>query len=816
MKKLLTILFLFITIIANCQDTPPSGTNFKSIPTYSIKYYTVDSTIWVYKGSTYGWTAVPRNSWWTEITNIIGTDTTFVRVNNHDTVNLFIYKLKTDSITNPGYFTNYKATLKEDKSNKVTSLSGGSTDIQYPSAKLAYDQLALKAPIDDPTFTTKITTPGLNIPTSATLNYFWQCTDAGTGAGAWTAVSTTQFNKGVWDANTNTPTLADGTGTNGWYYTCNVAGTTDFDPGEGERLLTFAVGDQAMYNGTIWQKIPVSITVNLTGPITSVGNATSIASQTGTGTTFAMSVSPTFTGTVGAAAITATGIIRSSDEIRVYLDGSDAVTSGANFHLANSAATDGAIFQLNASSGVDLWQYDGGWYRRVTFQKDGNVGIGTTSPTQKLQINGIAFINQGELYLGNDNNIAYAAKLDYNSNGNLDITPRSGYNTIFTAGNVGIGTTSPSTKLDINGIITATGGTSTQWNTAYTHSQIAAGTGVHISDGERADWDSKEPWLDNPGTTGYVLSSTTAGARSWVPAQTTSLSNGKILVGNVSNLATAVTMAGDVTITNAGVSAIGSLKVTNGMVATGIDAVKLANGTVTNAELQYINSITSNVQTQLNAKQASLTFGIANTNTVQINMVGVADNDYAKFTSSGLEGRSYSEVLSDIGAAATNQTMYIGTTGVAINRASAGLTLAGITLTTPILGTPTSGILTNCTFPDSWLKNNANDATDYTLTAANFILSSDRRLKTNIKPIDTKGIDIEYKQFEMKSDRGQIRYGILAQDLQKTNPELVREDQDGILSVAYIDLLIKEIASLKQRVTELEKYQAKKSRRHEK
>ena len=46
--------------------------------------------------------------------------------------------------------------------------------------------------------------------------------------------------------------------------------------------------------------IPIKATTsaNLTGPITSVGNATSIASQTGTGTTFAMSVAPAFTGDV--------------------------------------------------------------------------------------------------------------------------------------------------------------------------------------------------------------------------------------------------------------------------------------------------------------------------------------------------------------------------------------------------------------------------------------------------------------------------------------------------------------------------------------
>lgn len=56
----------------------------------------------------------------------------------------------------------------------------------------------------------------------------------------------------------------------------------------------------------------VTTNANLTGPITSVGNATSIASQTGTGTTFAMRDSPTFTGTVLASAITFTTALKST------------------------------------------------------------------------------------------------------------------------------------------------------------------------------------------------------------------------------------------------------------------------------------------------------------------------------------------------------------------------------------------------------------------------------------------------------------------------------------------------------------------------
>ena len=45
--------------------------------------------------------------------------------------------------------------------------------------------------------------------------------------------------------------------------------------------------------------------------------------------------------------------------------------------------------------------------------------------------------------------------------------------------------------------------------------------------------------------------------------------------------------------------------ITNAYIGTGINATKLANGSVTNTELQYINSLSSNAQTQLDSKPGS-------------------------------------------------------------------------------------------------------------------------------------------------------------------------------------------------------------------
>jgi len=56
--------------------------------------------------------------------------------------------------------------------------------------------------------------------------------------------------KGVWNATTNTPTLADGAGDIGDVYRVGTAGTQNLGSG----AIVFDVGDYVIYNGTTWEK----------------------------------------------------------------------------------------------------------------------------------------------------------------------------------------------------------------------------------------------------------------------------------------------------------------------------------------------------------------------------------------------------------------------------------------------------------------------------------------------------------------------------------------------------------------------------------
>ena len=63
--------------------------------------------------------------------------------------------------------------------------------------------------------------------------------------------------QGTWNASTNTPTLASGVGTQGYYYVVDVAGSTNLDG-----ITDWKVGDWAIYSGTAWQKIDNTETVS--------------------------------------------------------------------------------------------------------------------------------------------------------------------------------------------------------------------------------------------------------------------------------------------------------------------------------------------------------------------------------------------------------------------------------------------------------------------------------------------------------------------------------------------------------------------------
>ena len=87
-----------------------------------------------------------------------------------------------------------------------------------------------------------------------------------------------------------------------------------------------------------------------------------------------------------------------------------------------------------------------------------------------------------------------------------------------------------------------------------------------------------------------------------------------------------------------------------------------------------------------------------------------------------------------------------------------------------------------------------------TVTATNFILSSDERKKTKIKDLARDNVNVNWKSFELKEDEGEYRTGVVAQELEEKHPEFVKTDDEGFKSVKYIDLLIAKIAELEARL----------------
>ena len=74
--------------------------------------------------------------------------------------------------------------------------------------------------------------------------------------------------KGQWNAETNTPTLADGTGTKGDFYVVSVAGTQNLGSGN----IQFSVNDRIIYDGSVWTLLPAGNVKTVNSVLPTNGN----------------------------------------------------------------------------------------------------------------------------------------------------------------------------------------------------------------------------------------------------------------------------------------------------------------------------------------------------------------------------------------------------------------------------------------------------------------------------------------------------------------------------------------------------------------
>ena len=121
--------------------------------------------------------------------------------------------------------------------------------------------------------------------------------------------------------------------------------------------------------------------------------------------------------------------------------------------------------------------------------------------------------------------------------------------------------------------------------------------------------------------------------------------------------------------------------------------------------------------------------------------------------------------------------------------------------------------------PDASLKATLSKAGTWTVAAdvVAYGSPSDKRLKENIKPIQSaldkvsklQGVTFDWIQKEDQILDIKEDIGFIAQDVQKVVPELVRENEDGMLSMRHqgiSPILLEAIKELKAEIEELKKY----------
>jgi hypothetical protein len=447
-------------------------------------------------------------------------------------------------------------------------------------------------------------------------------------------------------------------------------------------------------------------------------------------------------GSSGATRVYSTG----NESLNLRTNGSDRLTilSSGNVGIGNTSPQSllhvgngsGVILSAGLSTWADNTVLSNGWTSGVgdwlkievpsaddengfiQLNSNGNVGIGTGSPGYKLTVEGaIAVQDAQNLWLRGGrvgfentalNNAAYIYNIGASGSSKLNIA-----DTLYVveAGNVGIGTSSPGSKLEVNGTFKATG-------TGLIQGRLSVGT-------------SSSSDIDMLRAGGNYITATNA--------------SGVLYFRTVNDIRMAILANGNI-----------GIKTTNPGYL-----LDVRDGTLSGAIARF-SAVNAHVIIE------SSTAGPAVLH-LKPNVTGNKSGQFKVTTGEGYNFRWSNDAAST--AEVTYMKLDTSTTG------GGDLTVKGDIIA---YGAP-----------------------------------SDERYKENIKPIESaldkalklQGVTFDWKEsdsiLDIKED-----IGFIAQDVQKVIPELVRENEDGKLSLRYqgvTPILLEAIKELKAEIEELKK-----------
>lgn len=256
---------------------------------------------------------------------------------------------------------------------------------------------------------------------------------------------------------------------------------------------------------------------------------------------------------------------------------------------------------------------------------------------------------------------------------------------------------------------------------------------------------------------------------------------------------------------------------------------KVTTSVVTATEIGYLDGVTSSIQTQLNAKQATITGGASSVVTsnlgaslalvsdasgkIAASVVTAAEIGYLEGVTSSVQTQLNARLVttsggSNVGALSfSNQTIPIilnQATGVAcyirgrVNGDDNWYVGRGATTNDVHLSSNALGVTLSLTTGKALFS--------HYVQAPDFYVTSDVRLKSNFAEITGALGKIKQLTGKIYDKDGLREAGLIAQDVEKVQPESVKRDQEGYLSIANAGiaaLIVEAIKELDQKVEAL-------------